>query len=152
MYWSLLSTSTAGVSYGAAGVWGWDAGEAPTPGHPNAGTPPAWRDALNSAAGEQVAHLSALFQSIEFQALRPDSSVLAEQPGDETLSEFAAAASSGDGSLVVVYTPVEKRLKISVAKLPAPLIAAWVNPRTGERRSEERRVGEECRSRWSPYH
>ena len=24
--------------------------------------------------------------------------------------------------------------------------------RTGQRRSEERRVGKECRSRWSPYH
>src|SRR3712207_7446099 len=24
--------------------------------------------------------------------------------------------------------------------------------RRGERRSEERRVGKECRSRWSPYH
>ena len=29
-------------------------------------------------------------------------------------------------------------------KLPA---LAW-----GEKRSEERRVGKECRSRWSPYH
>ena len=135
LYWSLLSTPTAGVSYGAAGVWGWDAGDAPTPGHPNAGTPPAWRDALSFDAGEQVAHLSALFQSIEFQKLRPDSVVLAEQPGDEALSEYAAAASSVDGRLVVVYTPVEKRLKINVAKLPTPLIAAWVNPRTGERSS-----------------
>ena len=26
------------------------------------------------------------------------------------------------------------------------------NPRTPSRRSEERRVGKECRSRWSPYH
>ena len=25
-------------------------------------------------------------------------------------------------------------------------------PDTDERRSEERRVGKECRSRWSPYH
>src|SRR3712207_7048004 len=25
-------------------------------------------------------------------------------------------------------------------------------PRRGSRRSEERRVGKECRSRWSPYH
>ena len=24
--------------------------------------------------------------------------------------------------------------------------------KTGEERSEERRVGKECRSRWSPYH
>jgi len=30
-------------------------------------------------------------------------------------------------------------------------ILAAVDPRTG-RRSEERRVGKECRSRWSPYH
>src|SRR2546425_4150014 len=27
-----------------------------------------------------------------------------------------------------------------------------VNIRNAERRSEERRVGKECRSRWSPYH
>ena len=28
-----------------------------------------------------------------------------------------------------------------------------INPKTGTRsRSEERRVGKECRSRWSPYH
>ena len=31
----------------------------------------------------------------------------------------------------------------------------WIAPRAGgdaRRRSEERRVGKECRSRWSPYH
>src|SRR5256885_17256011 len=26
------------------------------------------------------------------------------------------------------------------------------SPQLGKRRSEERRVGKECRSRWSPYH
>src|SRR5256885_5597875 len=30
-------------------------------------------------------------------------------------------------------------------RLPAPIFLTWV-------RSEERRVGKECRSRWSPYH
>ena len=30
---------------------------------------------------------------------------------------------------------------------------AWFQPRKAEyERSEERRVGKECRSRWSPYH
>src|ERR1017187_5723786 len=33
----------------------------------------------------------------------------------------------------------------------APVITAPKPPR-GETRSEERRVGKECRSRWSPYH
>src|SRR5690349_23641376 len=28
----------------------------------------------------------------------------------------------------------------------------WRQPRVVHRRSEERRVGKECRSRWSPYH
>src|SRR3712207_7493636 len=28
----------------------------------------------------------------------------------------------------------------------------WVGVRDGGGRSEERRVGKECRSRWSPYH
>ena len=36
-------------------------------------------------------------------------------------------------------------------------IAGWVNQQVGMEadevyRSEERRVGKECRSRWSPYH
>src|SRR2546429_2864422 len=30
-------------------------------------------------------------------------------------------------------------------------IATWCTPHDGSR-SEERRVGKECRSRWSPYH
>ena len=30
-------------------------------------------------------------------------------------------------------------------------VRTWVNPGKAER-SEERRVGKECRSRWSPYH
>src|SRR3989337_4064876 len=30
--------------------------------------------------------------------------------------------------------------------------AASARPARGGRRSEERRVGKECRSRWSPYH
>ena len=31
-------------------------------------------------------------------------------------------------------------------------IAVSSNVETVEKRSEERRVGKECRSRWSPYH
>ena len=33
------------------------------------------------------------------------------------------------------------------------LMVAWMNEESvGLTRSEERRVGKECRSRWSPYH
>ena len=133
LYWSLLSTPTAGVSYGVAGVWGWDNGDAATSGHPDAGTPPDWRESIIYEGGEQVVHLTDVFQSIDFHKLRPDASVLLEQPGDDDLAKHVAASSSADGDLVVVYTPTEVRLKINVTKLPAPLLATWVSPRTGER-------------------
>src|SRR5256886_7533645 len=35
----------------------------------------------------------------------------------------------------------------------SPLVARrWEGPKRNRGRSEERRVGKECRSRWSPYH
>ena len=66
--------------------------------------------------------------------MRPDPNVLIDQPGDDSIASYVASSSSSDGSLVVVYTPIETRLKINVTKLPSPLIAAWINPRTGERK------------------
>src|SRR2546423_15057486 len=36
--------------------------------------------------------------------------------------------------------------------LPAAFVALPKSLLTNSRRSEERRVGKECRSRWSPYH
>src|SRR5437588_3067504 len=54
--------------------------------------------------------------------------------------------------------PSSKRRSFSSAKLPwrgKPLQVEWLRRRRSRvhsRRSEERRVGKECRSRWSPYH
>src|SRR5256885_5554143 len=71
---------------------------------------------------------------------------------------------SGEGKLVVSQGPVRTGV---TAVLPRgrssqdPVFAAWFTENgngemTGttwvEERSEERRVGKECRSRWSPYH
>src|SRR3989441_11295474 len=46
------------------------------------------------------------------------------------------------GVLYQVLTTDPKPLRTLTASIPTSL----------ERRSEERRVGKECRSRWSPYH
>ena len=53
-------------------------------------------------------------------------------------------------------------LSVALALLPVPAIAhhGWSGYDSAQtltltgviRRSEERRVGKECRSRWSPYH
>ena len=36
--------------------------------------------------------------------------------------------------------------------LKRPFMTTFISAGTGSKRSEERRVGKECRSRWSPYH
>src|SRR5256714_13865060 len=71
-------------------------------------------------------------------------------------------------SLVEVWPPLTLKLESKKLRLPAvpigpcalPLVlrlspVASAKPPSiapGIRRSEERRVGKECRSRWSPYH
>src|SRR5256886_3747268 len=79
---------------------------------------------------------------------------------DVCSSDLPLAAEDYPASLAVwtrTGDPVAE-LRLARLDLPPPLMAAWVRspdtrrgPRV-ERRSEERRVGKECRSRWSPYH
>src|SRR3712207_3300139 len=50
------------------------------------------------------------------------------------------------GELLTVYQLLERRFGGRIKMLAAALFVVMRN------RSEERRVGKECRSRWSPYH
>ena len=58
----------------------------------------------------------------------------------------------------VIYKQVEKRLEtgwettIQLLEQGMDYLAKFVERISGKYRSEERRVGKECRSRWSPYH
>src|SRR3712207_8311746 len=55
-------------------------------------------------------------------------------------------AIAGAGRVGVVDRVVERALRVARAVARARLLV------DGEVRSEERRVGKECRSRWLPYH
>src|SRR5207248_4899629 len=52
-----------------------------------------------------------------------------------------------DGSVL----PIEMTLALGEHE-GEPCVSLMVPSRPSEERSEERRVGKECRSRWSPYH
>src|SRR2546430_16309378 len=61
-------------------------------------------------------------------------------------------ARSGDQSETsVVWEPYDAMASLSVPQGIAVIGGAYPH-RRGSTRSEERRVGKECRSRWSPYH
>ena len=49
-------------------------------------------------------------------------------------------------------TNVELREQLSRPEGVTQTMGAFTSKRHSEQRSEERRVGKECRSRWSPYH
>ena len=52
----------------------------------------------------------------------------------------------GDAGINYYGKPKDNRAKQQLSELPITLFCIHGN------RSEERRVGKECRSRWSPYH
>ena len=65
-----------------------------------------------------------------------------ENSKSDSKIEFKEILAYGDDKKIEVGTPL-----LDGAKVEAELIKNGKN-----RRSEERRVGKECRSRWSPYH
>ncbi len=126
LYWSLLVSPTAGVTYGNHGIWPWMEEAGVPADHPNSGVAPTWREALQSEGADGVRHLARFFDSIDWTTLRPAQHLLAAQPGDADPNRFIAAAQGAEGA-VVVYTPGDP------IHLTRPLAdARWYNPRTGE--------------------
>lgn len=132
LYWSLLNGPTAGVSYGAHGVWGWDDGTKPPTDHPTTGTPLPWKQALLLPGGEQMQHLVKFFTSIEFNQLRPLPEAVVNNPGLQSPRKYVAAARSEKKDLTLVYVPEERTIEILLSSLPPSPEVKWFNPRTGE--------------------
>ena len=67
-----------------------------------------------------------------------------ELKADYTLQELGADTVNGQKAMRLELIPKSKEVLKQL-----PRIELWISAAT---RSEERRVGKECRSRWSPYH
>ena len=133
LYWSLLDSPTAGVSYGAHGVWGWDDGTKPPAGHPSAGVPPAWQKALVAPCAEQMTNLTTFFKSIDWWRLRPLREAVVNNPGAQNPRRHIAAARTDKKDLTLVYVPEDRTVEIRMDALPPSPEIRWFNPRTGER-------------------
>ena len=132
IYWSLLNGPTAGVSYGAHGVWGWDDGTKPPTDHPNTGQPLPWKQALLMPGADQMQHLVKFFTSIDFSQLRPMPEAVVNNPGNQSPRKYVAAARSEKKDLTLVYVPEDRTIEILLSSLPPSPEVKWFNPRTGE--------------------
>ena len=133
IYWSLLGAPTAGVSYGAHGVWGWDDGKTPPTDHPGTGTPQSWQKALTMPGAEQMKSLVDFMNSIDWWHLRPTPMFVVNNPGKDKPERFVAAARTDLKDLMLVYIPEDRTIEIKLNALPPSPNITWVNPRTGEK-------------------
>src|SRR2546426_3146861 len=69
-------------------------------------------------------------------------------PGDEVIVPDSTFVATASAVLFAGAMPVMVDVLSETDCIDPDLVEAAITPR----RSEERRVGKECRSRWSPYH
>ena len=74
--------------------------------------------------------------------------LVAAKPTDAVTYGFLPAAATWSPG----FSPVVRSSVAADCAFPVPAWETWLVIWATATRSEERRVGKECRSRWSPYH
>lgn len=139
-YYSLLAGPTAGITYGAHGVWFWSRKREVPLDHANSGEADPWAVCLDYAGAKQMKLMRDLFDRVEWWRLRPDRSLLAEDRTAEDYSDYVAAARQDNGKAALLYLPEARRVvKVSAGWAKAE----WLDPRTG--RMHAARVQEEMK-------
>lgn len=122
-YWSLLS-GACGQFMGNHFTWQFIAG---------------WQTNLNTTGSLQMTNVKALFESRRWYDLVPDQNhtvVTAgygtfASSGSLTNNNYATAARTADGALVMVYLPTVRTITVDMTKLSAPALAKWFDPASG---------------------
>lgn len=132
-YYSLLSAPPAGVTYGAHGIWFWSRKAEVPLDHSRTGIAEPWWECLDYPGGQQMKVLKEFFDSFDWWKLRPDRSLLAEEPPQTDFRSYPMPARSEDGSFAVVYLPANPTGKLDLTGFNSTVSATWVDPRTGKR-------------------
>ncbi len=122
-YWTLLS-GAAGQVYGNTYIWRFL---------------DEWQNNLNTVGVTQLKYNTALFQPRSWWSLVPDTNQMVLTGGNGTYAtnglistnDYATAASTPDGALVIVYIPTVRTVTVNLAALSAPAIAHWYDPTSG---------------------
>jgi hypothetical protein len=139
IYASLLNTPTAGVSYGAHGVWSWETQAVEPLNHPGVGVAMPWRQAMDLPGSRDVKRLRELFKSLPWWELGPADELVMMQgwKRDKRHNRLwntryrAHCAATGKGELLLLYLPFGGCVQLNFDAT----VAEWFDPRTGDRRA-----------------
>ena len=131
VYWSLLSTPVAGVSYGAHGVWSWESERSVPLNHERSGAARPWQEALHLPGGDDMRHVASLFTRLAWWRLTPDPALVAHQFSDP--SSHIASARTPDGRTAIIYLPQGGEVSVDRTRLASGTELHWFNPRDGRR-------------------
>ena len=134
VYWSLLVTPTAGVTYGHNGLWSWTEKPEEPLAHAGFGVPDPWHVAIRSPGADSMRVVRALFDTLPWWRLRPAQELLVEQPGQKEAMRFIAVGASETRDLAVLYLPDGGTVRLHADRFACAMRATWFDPRTGERR------------------
>ncbi len=129
VYWSLLVSPTAGVTYGAHGIWSWQLEEGVPLDHAGSGVASPWYEAMKMPGSMQMKHVRNFFSLAKWWKLMPAPELLVEQPGAENPRKFVASARSED--CAVLYLTEGMEIKVNTKLIEGNKIARWFDPRTG---------------------
>lgn len=132
-YWSLLNAPTAGVSYGAHGVWSWETKPNTPQNHGGSGVAQPWHEAIDLPGSSDMGYLAELFTSIQWWKLFPADDLLKTPNKKNAPAAHISVACSAEGDLVVAYLPIGGKLALDASKLSAVNKFTWFDPRTGKR-------------------
>jgi len=122
-YWTLLS-GAAGQLYGN---------------HYSSEFISGWQSNLDTPGAIQFGYVNALFGSRRWYDLIPDQNHTVVTAGYGTFtssgsvndSDYATAARTADGALVMVYLPTNRTITVDMSKLRGPATAQWYDPSSG---------------------
>lgn len=132
VYWSLLVSPTAGITYGGHGIWSWQLEAGEPMDHAGTGVAQPWHEALHLPGSAHIKHLKSLFSSIRWWELLPAPELLAEQPGAADARRFVVSARAENGSWAILYLTAGTTISVNREAIKEAAAARWFNPRTGE--------------------
>jgi hypothetical protein len=126
-YWSVLATPTAGITYGANGIWPWIREGEEILNHRHASGVTPWHKSINFPGSIQIGYLAEFMRTLPWWELKPAQDLLVEQPGDETFNHFISVAQTDDAEMIVAYLPIRTTIKL-YNRLGHEYRGQWFNP------------------------